>query len=478
MEKIILFFSSIRWQDILDVTLNAYILFRLYVLFRGTNAFRVLMTIGLLWFLQRISTSLGLVVTSWFVQGIIAVAALLIIIVFRTEIRAVLQSRNLRSIFWGFPQPSAQTPVEIIVEAVFEMAQRRIGSLVVLPGREDLSDATHGGIRWNGIVSKEMIESVFWPDNPVHDGAAVIEGGAVTEVGVILPLSHRQDLPSFYGTRHRAAAGLAEATDALAVVVSEERGAVSVAKGQEIRDVTGKEDLGRVLEQHLGISSPRNHGIVKDKLELGAAALVSFLFIAGVWVSFTHGQDTLMSLEVPVEYMGRDPGLEIIDRSVNTVLLELGGNLTLLRSIRPEQFKVQVDLSKGRAGLNHFTITPREVSLPPGISLRSVKPLVVDVTLDTLISKDLPVQVDWAGSMGRGLVLTQVKVSPERVRVTGPKETLSGITTLYTERVYVDKLEVSGSVEAEVLLSPGSIKLAPGARENVTVEFTVEEKIS
>ena len=217
METAILFFSSIRWQDVLDITLNGYILFRLYVLFRGTNAFRVLMGIALLWFLQRISSSLELVVTSWLVQGILAVATLIIIVVFRNEIRAVLQARNIRSIFWGLPRASMQTPVQIIVESAFELAGRRTGALIVLPGNEDLSESVHSGIRWRGVVSKEMIVSIFWPDNPVHDGAIVIQGDEVTEVGVILPLSHRQDLPSFYGTRHRAAAGLAETTDALAV---------------------------------------------------------------------------------------------------------------------------------------------------------------------------------------------------------------------------------------------------------------------
>jgi diadenylate cyclase len=477
VEKIILFFSSIRWQDVLDIALNGYILFRLYVLFRGTNAFRILIGIALLWFLQRISVSLGLVVTSWFVQGIIALAALIIIVVFRNEIREVLQARSVRSIFWGFPRAGTLTPVEILVESAFEMARRRIGALIVLPGSEDLSDAAHGGIRWQGLISKEMIMSIFWPDNPVHDGAIIIEGNAVTEVGAILPLSRRQDLPSFYGTRHRAAAGLAEATDALAIVVSEERGTISVAKGQEFSVVVGREKFARILERHLGISVTPEKGRIKEKIELGAAALVSFLFIAGVWLSFTHGQDTLITLDIPVEFMRRDPGLEITGTSANAVRLELSGSLTLLRSIRPEQVKVQVDLSKGSAGSNLFTITPKEVALPPGISLRSVNPPFVDVTLDVVIGKDLPVQVDWAGKLPQDLILTQVKVSPERIQVTGPKKILDTVTTLYTEKVFVDDLERSGTLNSQILLSPASLKLASGARDRVTVEFVVKEKV-
>ena len=474
MEKAILFFSSIRWQDALDICLNGYILFRLYVLFRGTNAFRVLMGIALLWFLQRISSSLGLVVTSWFVQGILAVAAIIIIVVFRNEIRAVLQAKNLRSIFWGFPRASTQTPVQIIVDSVFEMARRRTGALIVLPGNEDLSEAVHSGIPWRGLVSKEMIISIFWPDNPVHDGAIVIQGNEVTEVGVILPLSNRQDLPSFYGTRHRAAAGLAEATDALTVAVSEERGKITVAKGAEIRSVREKGELTEILEGHIGISSVHKKGLKKEKLELVAAALVSFLFITGVWLSFTRGLDTLITLDIPVEYMKRDPGLEIIETSVNTVRLELSGSGPLLKTIKPDQVKVQVDLSKGVAGTNAFTITANDVSLPPGASLKSVRPAAIEVTLDVLAKKDLPVQVDWAGKMPQGLIITQAKISPDRVQVTGPKRLLDKLSTLYTEKVYVDGIDKSGTVSSQIVLNPASLKLISGGK--VTIDYRVKQR--
>ena len=245
MTDFLTFFSGIRWQDVVDITLNSYILFRLYVLFRGTNVFRVIMGIALLWFFQRIAVSLGLIVTSWAIQGITAVAAFIIIVIFRNEIRSVLQARKLKAILWGSSQKKASTPIESIVEGVFSLARRHSGALIVLPGKEDLSEVVQRGIRWRGWLSKEMILSIFWPDNPVHDGAAIIQGDQVMEVGVILPLSQRQDLPSHYGTRHRAAAGLAENTDALVILVSEESGNVVVAKDSRLRVIHGKKQLER-----------------------------------------------------------------------------------------------------------------------------------------------------------------------------------------------------------------------------------------
>ena len=215
MDSLLSILSSIRWQDVVDIIINSYILFRIYVLFRGTNVFNVLFGVAILWFLQRMAVSEGLIVSSWVLQGVTAVAAFIIIIVFRNEIRSFLQAKNLWPLIWGVPRKATETPLEIIAESVFDLARSRIGGLIVLPGTENLEDVTQSGISWRGLVSREMIKSIFWQDNPVHDGAAIIQGNRVAEVGVILPLSHRKDLPSNYVTRHRAAAGLAEKTDAL-----------------------------------------------------------------------------------------------------------------------------------------------------------------------------------------------------------------------------------------------------------------------
>ena len=296
MTEILPFISNIRWQDVFDITLNSYILFRLYILFRGTNVFRVLIGIALLWFIQRIAVFLGLIVTSWALQGITAVAALIIIVVFRNEIRSVLQARNIKAILWGFSDKTVDTPVEIIVESVYELARTRTGALVVFPGKEDLAEVLQGGTPWRGLVSKEMMTSIFWHDNPVHDGAAIIEGNQVTEVGVILPLSHRDDLPSYYGTRHRAAAGLAEATDALVIVVSEERGNVVLARGSDLSVISRKEELANILREHVGVTAEEWTYLRRGKLEIGMAALVSILFITAVWFSFTSGLDALVTL--------------------------------------------------------------------------------------------------------------------------------------------------------------------------------------
>jgi len=476
MEKFFLFLSTIRWQDVVDIILNSYILFRFYVLFRGTNVFRVLIGMTVLWFLQRIAISLGLIVTSWVVQGIVAVGAIIIIVVFRNEIRRVLQAKNLKSILWGLSYKSAVTPTEIIADSVFHMAKRNCGALIVFPGKEDLSDAVQGGLPWKGLISKEMITSIFWPDNPVHDGAAIVQGDQITVVGAILPLSHRDDLPSHFGTRHRAALGLAETTDAFVIVVSEERGDVLVAKGNRLREIKQKQTLKEYIQEHVGTAAVKKKAFRKEGLEITVAAMLSIVFITGIWFSVSRGQDTLVSLDIPVDYTNRVAGTEIVDTSVKSVSLVLSGSGALVKSITPDQVNVRLDLSNSVIGTNSFSITPENISLPPGILLREVTPPVVEVVIDETIKKELPVQVDWVGKLPDDLILVDAKVSPKKVEIVGGKRILEKKYTIYTEKVQLDNLSGKGEITVNLVLNPASLKIAPGSKEKATIQYIIRKR--
>jgi diadenylate cyclase len=476
MSMLVSFFTNIRWQDILDILLVSYFLFRLYVLFRGTYVFRVIVGIGFLWIFQRIAGYMGLIVTTWAMQGIIAFAAIIIIIVFRNEIRNVLQAKNIGLILWGVSHKMVQTPVQIITGSVYEMAKRRIGALLVFPGKDVLEELVQSGIPWKGVLSKEMVLSVFWPDNPVHDGAAIIQGDRIVEVGVILPLSRRSDLPSSYGTRHRAALGLAEKTDALIILVSEESGKVVSVKGDQVKEISNNIELEKTLRTNTGISSDYTGLRERDKLSLVLAAMAIFLFVAGTWFSFSRGLETLATLQVPIEYMNRDPSMELIASSLNSVNLDLSGGGTLLKSIRPEQVKVRVDLGKAVVGLNSYTITAENITLPPGIVLRTVDPPVVGVTLDIPIVKELPLQVDWAGKLAVDLILEDVELEPDRITVVGGSKILEAISTMYTEKVPLDNLKTSGTMTVKIALTPASLKVGGNSKDRLSISYVIRKR--
>lgn len=470
--------APFRWQDVVDILLNSYILFRFYALIRGTQVMRVIAGIALLWIFQRIAESIGLIVTSWVMQGIIAAAALIIVIVFRNEIRSILQARNLKTVFWGLPYRSAHTPVQIITEGVYEMARKHIGALIVLPGVEDLDVVIQGGLDWNGKISKEMLVSVFWPNNPVHDGAAIIEGHRVSKVCTILPLSESADLPSYFGTRHRAAAGLSEKSDALSIVVSEERGRVMVAQGGVTYHIKDNLELESLLLDHLGRTPGQKGWILKEKLEFGLAAVVCLVCITGIWFSFARGLETLVNLSVPVEYMNRSPEMEIMDTSVNSVSLILGGSGVLTKALTDEHVKVKINLANANAGVNTFTLTKENIELPPGIILKKINPVVLDVVLDLPIKKVLPIQVDWVGKLDQKLLMEAVRLTPEVVSLIGGSQTMDNLATIYTEKISLDNIEESGQLVVNLALNPVGLKFANDQREKVTIDYTIQKRPS
>jgi len=471
------FLYSIQWQDIFDILLNSYILFRIYILFRGTPIVQVLLVLTALQVVQVMAISMGLVVTSWVIRGITAVATLIIVVVFRNEIRSVFTTHSLKSIFWGLPERRhATTPDEIIADAVFEMGRQRIGALLVFPNKDDLKEIVENGIPWNGTITREMLITIFWHDNPVHDGAAIVRGDRISRVGAILPLTRRKDLPSRYGTRHRAALGLSEISDALVIAVSEERGEVSVVKNFTIQPVSDPETLIGLLQDHSGISAKGTGFFQREKTRTGLAALISLFFVFTVWYQLTRGSDTLVSLEVPLEFYNRAPNMEIIDTSVHSVQLYLSGSGQLIQSLKPEQLTVRLDLEQLDAGENILPVEPENITTPPGILLRRVEPSSVQLFLDKIAEKEVPVQVTWTGQLDPDLIIADAEVNPSKIRVRGGHRLIDRITTLYTEPVDLNGITASNTVTAPLQLEPAGLKVASGSKEKVSVTYEVRTR--
>ncbi|MCA1792525.1 MAG: diadenylate cyclase [Desulfobacteraceae bacterium] len=409
---------GIGWQNVLDIALNTYILFRLYVLFRGTNVLRVLFAMAVLGVLRQVAVSMGLIITTWVLQGVIAVAALVIIIVFRNEISSVLQTKDLKSFFWGIPRYQLKTPMGIIVESVYEMARKKTGALIVLPLNKGLESVVQGGISWQGKLSKEMLLSIFWGDNPVHDGAAVIQGDRITNVGVILPLSKRTDIPSHFGTRHRAALGLAEQTDALVIVVSEERGKITLVRNNQIYDINDASVLEKLLVRHAGGETPAG-GFQKQTRELALAAAICLVCVTGLWLSFSRGMETLAT---------------------------------------------------------HLAVSRNTITLPPGISIKNIEPSQLEVLVDVPVQKELAIQPVWVGKLARDLIMTQVSAVPQKVNVIGPTQVLMQMHTLFTEPLSLENIQSSDTLTADIDLRPASIRLADQKKIKVQVSYTVEKR--
>ncbi|WP_033398213.1 diadenylate cyclase CdaA [Desulfospira joergensenii] len=473
MDQLLTSLPGFRWQDAFDILLNAYILFRLYVLFRGTHVFRVLLGVFVLWVLSRSAQSMGLVITNWAMQGVITAAFFIIIIVFRNEISSVVQTRDMKSFLWGIPRHQLNTPLGMIVESVNELAEKKIGALIVLPLKQGLESIVQGGISVNAALSREMLVSIFWPDNPLHDGAAIIQGNRITRSGVILPLSQEKDLSSFFGTRHRAALGLSQLTDALVIVVSEERGKVSLAKEGEIHTINKNADLEKVLQEHAGGDTGKK-GLRHQTLELILAAAICLSSTTGLWFSFSKGMETLATHEVPIEFMNPYPEMDITAVSVSNVKLLISGARPLINSLKTEQINVKLSLADAKIGTNTLFVSQGNITLPPGIQLKKIDPPKVDVTLDALMEKELPIQPQWTGKLPEGLIMRETRTIPPRVKVIGRELALNDMATVFTEKIPLDNLAETGTISVTLMSDPAVFKTEK--KDKILVQYFISKK--
>jgi diadenylate cyclase len=317
-----------------------------------------------------------------------------------------------------------------------------------------------------------MLLSIFWHGTPVHDGAVVIQGDQVVEVSTILPLSKNQDLPSHFGTRHRAAAGLTEQTDALVLVVSEERGEVTLFKDKSIIDIKDSIELNRVLRQYTD-TVPATNGAKNLTVELFFAAMICLAGVTGIWFSFARGVETLATLEVPVEFVNRNPKMVIFSASASSVKLQISGSGSLIRKVRPEQVKVKLNLANAVAGNNQVAITRDGIVLPPGIELKQLEPQAIEVNFDVAVQKKLPIQPEWTGKLPADFILQDAYTVPETVEVVGGNLTLQGIRTIYTEKIPLENITSDGQVSVTLVLLPSSLKLADESQKHAKVIYKI-----
>ena len=221
--------------------------------------------------------SLGLSLTVWVLDGATLAAVIVILIVFQAELRRALV--RLDVIAWLLPQRQSivAQSLQAVAAAAFSLAHARRGALMVVAGDAPLDELVEGGVPLGGAISTEILEAIFRKVSPVHDGAAIIKGDHIARVGTVLPLTQRRDVPHHYGTRHRAAMGLAERSDALVIVVSEERGEVSLASGRDIVALETPDALIQAIRQRrephpIGRARRLRQALVGD-LAVKAAAL-------------------------------------------------------------------------------------------------------------------------------------------------------------------------------------------------------------
>ena len=259
MEKIQQTIQTMLWNithrtglaDIVDILIVAFLIYELFMLTRQTRSSAVLKGLFLLLVVVGVSNLLGLTALNWLLMSIISNGAVVLMILFQPELRHVLENIGRGTMFDRSRLSEQESPERItreIIKTLLDLSRRKVGALIVFEQGIGLKDVCETGISIDAEISSALLENIFEPNTPLHDGAVVIRGTRVTAGACILPLSENHGISHDLGTRHRAGLGVSETTDAIVLIASEETGIISMAKGGHLTRNLDEAELRKILD--------------------------------------------------------------------------------------------------------------------------------------------------------------------------------------------------------------------------------------
>lgn len=240
-------FDILRWQDLVDILIVAYILYRVLLMIRGTRTVQMMLGLFVIAGGYYVAQRFEFYIISWAIRNVLAYLVFAVLVIFHPELRRLLAQVGQNTFFRHFYGLEKSQVIDEIVRATEWLASRRIGALIVVERNIGIKTYVASGVTIDAEVSKELLSSIFISGAPLHDGAAVIKGNRLVSAACFLPLTLSSNVSKELGTRHRAALGITEETDAVVVIVSEETSSVSIAVGGEITRHLSSSELKRAL---------------------------------------------------------------------------------------------------------------------------------------------------------------------------------------------------------------------------------------
>ncbi|MBJ6725895.1 diadenylate cyclase CdaA [Geomesophilobacter sediminis] len=358
-----------RPQDIADILIMTVLVYQLYIWFKNTRALQVMMGLLLLGLVYIVTKNLGLFMTSWILQELGTVLLVLLIVVFQTEIRQALYRLSLLRNFFDREDGGVRVDLLEFSSTIFSLASTRTGALVAFQREEVLDEYVLHGVPVDAVVSGELLKSIFHVNSPLHDGAVLIRDGRVSLASGHLPLSVNPDVPQQFGTRHRAGLGLTERSDAAVVIVSEERGEVSLSVGGELERVGSPAELHEKLNALLApLEREANRPSLTSRLLSNFwPKLVVFVLVVACWLLVTLRQGEILTVTAPIRFHNLPDSLLLTRSSPDEIDLQLKTYSNLVSSPKDLDVLVDLDLSKIHEGANSVAIRKEDVRLPPGV---------------------------------------------------------------------------------------------------------------
>ena len=371
-------FPTITFAEVVDIIFVAVLLYTAIVWARQTRAAFVVRGILILGGIYIIARYLDLQMTAWVFQGFFAIFLIMIVVIFQEELRQFFERIAVWSLARKRVPALGSHTSDILVRTLSDLAKEHVGALMVIRGNDPLERHITGGIPLDGKLSGPLLKSIFDPHSPGHDGAVLVEQDCITRFAAHLPLSKNLTQLSNVGTRHSAALGLAELTDALCIVVSEERGTISFARDGKLREVENLQQLGAVIDSFLRTKFPstqQSNISLQFFRENWIAKAISLSLAIGFWYIFVPGSKTVqVSYRIPVSVENLPADLRVEEIEPPVVNATFSGPRRAFYLFDARKIRVAIDVSMADLGRRTFNISEQNIRYPKELTLTEVSP--------------------------------------------------------------------------------------------------------
>jgi diadenylate cyclase len=379
------YLQEIGFSGFLDILFMTLLIYTLLVWSRRTQAASVLTGILIVAGVYLLARQFNLNLTAAIFEKFFAVILIALVVIFQEELRYFFEriavwSLN-RKILGKEQIRMTREEVEILVRTMTDLARERIGALVVIKGKDMIVRHLDGGQECNGKMSESLLKSIFDAHSIGHDGAVVVEGNRVAQFSAHLPLSKNLRKGGKLGTRHAAALGLSELCDAICVVVSEERGTISLARNGDLRIINNAEHLARVLEQFYQSINPEiKTNFMQNYFKKNwRDKLVALSLSVALWFVLVYGSKTAYrTLSIPVSYGDLPANLKVETVKPEKVEVTFRGVRRSFYFVRQSSFEISVPL-KAETGTQRIRLGARQMNFPKTLVFESIDPNTVDI---------------------------------------------------------------------------------------------------
>ena len=472
--------KSIRIQDILDVVIIAAMIFALLMWFKTRASRFVLIGVLLLGGVYLAARFFQLYLTVMVLQGFFAILLFVLVVIFQEDLRGFFERLamlgNLRK--EARPLSELEKTAGIIAETAANLAKKRVGALIVIQGNDPLDRHITGGMPLEGLISEPLLESIFDPHSPGHDGAVVVKDNRIIMFGCHLPLSVNISRHKNIGLRHTAALGLTERSDALCIVVSEERGTISLARTESLTIIPNASALNEALEKFYiaNAPAPKSRPVVRWLRENTKEKIIALGLACILWMTFGYQRDIVRrDFIVPIEYKNIPQSWQIDEPQLTEAKVVLQGPEQAFRLLDEKSLRLSLDLAPVAEKKREFILTKDMVSAPSSLSVADISPAKIRVYASKQVWATLAVHVATHNRLPDNLSLQKITLNPTTVRVMMDPRLKPEEIRLETESINLKNISSPVTMALKVAQAPG-ISFPDGKSPFVRVTIRVKKR--